>query len=146
MPAVAFKELLVYVLTALAALVVLLTRLRLSRGVTGRVASSGLWPVVHTGAGVVGLVLWVVFLIAPTRSANSGQWTDMVGIVGLFGLWLAAVAGLFVLVRWLPSRGRHSGRATGDRWSRGPWLSVVAHVGMLVGVGYLTWAYAASVV
>ncbi|MEX0427575.1 hypothetical protein AB3X52_08095 [Nocardioides sp. DS6] len=142
----AIKELLVYVLTALAALVVLLTRLRLGRGASGRVATGGLMLAVHTIAGVVGLVIWVIFLVAPTRSANGGEWADLLGILGLLCLWLVVVAGMFILVRWLPSRGRHSGHAAADRWSRGPWLSIVAHVGMLVGVGYLTWAYAVSVV
>lgn len=146
MPAVSITELLVYVLTALAALVIVLTRLRLHLRVSGRVAMSGLVPAVHTVAGAVGIVAWVIFLFAPTRSAHSGQWADLLGIFGLLCLWLVVVAGLFILVRWMPSRGRHAGETAADSWSRGPWLSIVGHVGMLVGVVYLTWAYATSVV
>jgi len=146
MPAVAIKELLVYVLTALAALVVVLTRLRLRRRVAGRVVMGGLMPAVHTIAGGVGLVIWVIFLIAPTRSANGGTWADLLGILGLLCLWLVVVAGLFILVRWMPSRGRHAGETTADSWSSGPWLSLLAHLGMFLAVTYFTWAYATSVV
>ena len=45
-----------------------------------------------------------------------------------------AVAGLLILVRWLPSRGKHAAEAREDTWSEGPGLSILAHVGMLVGV------------
>ena len=49
-------------------------------------------------------------------------------------------------MRWLPSRGKHAPTATEDTWSEGPGLSVLAHVGMLVGVCVFTWAYLTSAV
>jgi hypothetical protein len=49
-------------------------------------------------------------------------------------------------VRWLPSHGKHASGGRQDSWSDGPGLSVLAHVGMLVGVGVFTWAYLTAVV
>ena len=46
-----------------------------------------------------------------------------------------------ILVRWMPAGGKHASSPTEDTWSRGPGLSVLAHVGMLVGVVVFTWAY-----
>ena len=46
-----------------------------------------------------------------------------------------------ILVRWLPSHGKHASEAVQDSWSEGPGLSVLAHVGMLVGVVVFTFAY-----
>jgi hypothetical protein len=56
------------------------------------------------------------------------------------------VFGLMILVRWLPSRGKHSSAPVLDEWSEGPALSILAHVGMLVGVCVFTWAYLTSAV
>ena len=56
------------------------------------------------------------------------------------------MAGLLILVRWLPSHGRHASGASEDTWSEGPGLSVLAHVGMFVGVCVFTWAYLTSTV
>ena len=42
----------------------------------------------------------------------------------------------------MPSRGKHASEGTDDSWSEGPGLSVLAHVGMLVGVLVFTWFYA----
>jgi hypothetical protein len=136
-------EVIVYILTALAAVVVVLTRLRLGKqqGGAGRVSvGSGLLNV-HTGAGALALVTWVVYLLAPEESALGGE---VVGIVAL-ALWvLVTIAGLLILVRWLPTRGRHATSATEDTWSEGPGLSILAHVGMLVGVLVFFYAYADS--
>jgi hypothetical protein len=130
----------VYVLTGLAALVVVLTRLRLGRGRAGA-GRHEVGPALlslHTGAGVLALVTWTVFLVAPEDSAAGDP---LVGIVALGLWWLVALAGLLILVRWLPSRGRHAAAERTDSWSQGPGLSVLAHVGMVVGVGVFTWAY-----
>ncbi len=138
-------EVIVYVLTALAAVVVVLTRLRLGKqqGGAGRVSvGSGLLNV-HTGAGVLALVVWVAYLVAPENSALGGE---LVGIIGVALWWVVTVAGLLVLVRWLPSRGKHATQGTEDTWSEGPGLSILAHVGMLVGVLVFTYAYADSLV
>ena len=138
-------EVIVYILTALAAVVILLTRLRLARGrgSAGRLQTGRTMVDVHTGAGVVALVLWLVFLIAPEDSAAGGA---TMGIIALAFWWIVVVAGLLILVRWLPSHGKHASPAQSDNWSDGPGLSILAHVGMLAGVGVFTWAYLTSAV
>ena len=134
-------EVIVYVLTALAAVVVILTRLRLGRegGGAGRVSVGGGLLAVHTVTGVLALVVWVAYLYAEEGTALGGE---LAGIIALALWWIVALAGLLILVRWLPSKGRHSTAAVEDSWSEGPGLSILAHVGMLVGVLVFTWAYA----
>lgn len=128
----------VYILTVLAAVVVALTRLRLRRGGGGRIQVGTALLNVHTGAGVLATAVWLVFLIADEGAAAGDA---LVGIVALGLWWIVVLAGLLMLVRWLPSRGRHASAGTGDSWSDGPGLSILAHVGMLVGVAVFTWAY-----
>lgn len=132
-------EVVVYILTALAAVVVVLTRLRLGRdeGGAGRLQMGRGLLNVHTVAGALALVLWVTFLVV-------GH--EVVGILALAAWWIVVLAGLGILVRWLPSRGRHASEGQEDSWSDGPGLSILAHVGMLVGVGVFTWAYLTSAV
>ncbi len=100
-------EVVIYILTALAGVVVVLTRLRLGReeGGAGQYKVSNPILNVHTVAGVLALVLWVVFLVAPEDSSAGDP---VVGIVALALWWVVVVAGLLVLLRWLPSRGRHA--------------------------------------
>ncbi|MBA3781378.1 MAG: hypothetical protein H0X12_05920, partial [Nocardioides sp.] len=138
-------EVIIYILTALAGVVVVLTRLRLSRdeGGAGQYRVSNPVLNVHTVAGVLALVLWVLFLAFPEDSVPGDP---VVGIVALALWWVVAVAGLLVLLRWLPSHGRHSVEASEDTWSEGPGLSVLAHVGMVVGVLVFTWGYLTSAV
>jgi hypothetical protein len=57
---------------------------------------------------------------------------------------VVTAAGLMILVRWLPSHGKHASDAVQDSWSEGPGLSVLAHVGMLMGVVVFTTAYLTS--
>ena len=134
----------IYVLTALSAVVIVLTRLRMRHGRgAGRFHVGNRLVDLHTLTGVLALVVWVVFLIAPEDSP-AGSAT--VGIVGLGLYWIVTVTGLLILVRWLPSRGRHASAAAADSWSAGPALSVLAHVGMLLGVCVFTWAYLTSTV
>ena len=137
-------EVVVYILTALAAVVVVLTRLRLGgEGGAGRLeVGSGLLNV-HTVAGSLALLCWVTFLFADDETPLGGQ---VMGIVAIALWWVTTVAGLLVLVRWLPSRGKHATKAREDTWSEGPGLSVLAHVGMLAGVLVFTYAYAQSLV
>lgn len=132
-------EAIVYVLTALAAVVIVLTRLRLGRGDrgAGRLQTGQGFVNVHTIAGVLALGTWVAFLVVGN---------EVLGIVSLAFWWVVVVAGLAILVRWLPSRGKHASEGQEDSWSEGPGLSVLAHVGMLVGVGVFTWAYLTSAV
>lgn len=134
-------EVVVYILTALAAVVVVLTRLRLGRGGggAGRVSvGSGLLNV-HTVAGALALVVWVVYLVASDDTPLGGE---VAGIVAIALWWVVTIAGLLILVRWLPSKGRHATTGSQDSWSEGPGLSVLAHGGMFVGVLVFTFAYA----
>ena len=108
----------VYVLTALAAVVVVLTRLRM-RGVKGaaRVFVGRALLNIHTVAGVLALAVWVAFLVA---SDDSALGSAAAGVVGLGLWWVVTVAGLLMLVRWVPSHGRHAAisAAEGRSWIR----------------------------
>jgi hypothetical protein len=129
-------EYIVYVLTFLSAVVVVLTRVRLSQARAAGQHQVGMGTVnAHSAFGVVALVLWVVFLV-------TGHDSSLLGVVALFFYWLTALAGLMILLRWLPSRGKHASDSADDRWSEGPGLSILAHIGMLVGVVVFTWFYA----
>ena len=138
-------QVIVYVLTALAAVVVVLTRLRLGREevVAGRFDVGSVLLNLHTGAGVLALLAWVLFLVADSGSTLGG---GAVGIIALAFWWVVVVCGLLILVRWMPSHGKHASEVSEDTWSEGPGLSILAHVGMLVGVCVFTWAYLTSAV
>ena len=56
-----------------------------------------------------------------------------------------AAFGLLLLLRWLPSGGKHATAVEEDEWSEGPGLSILAHFGLLIGVAIFTYAYAANV-
>jgi hypothetical protein len=139
-------ELIVYVLTGLAAVVVVLTRLRLGSGEggAGRADVGRTTLNVHTTSGVLALIAWGVFLFGDEQLGDDRA--AMVGIVSLSLWWIVVVAGLLILVRWLPTHGKHAATGTQDSWSEGPGLSVLAHVGMLVGVCVFTYAYLTSAV
>jgi hypothetical protein len=128
---------LVVAVTVLAALIVALTWLRLRR----RAGAPVRW---HLILGVLGVVVWGTFLAAPASSTAGG---DLVGVVGLGFWWLVAIVGLLILARWRrPAAGgrrvgRHAGVGGPERWSQGPWLSILAHGGMVVCVAIMTWAY-----
>ena len=124
-------EVIVYVLTALAAVVIVLTRLRLGSGDRGAGR-------LHMGHGLVH--------VHTVAGEDSAAGSEIVGIVALALWWVVVVAGLLILVRWLPSRGRHASEGQEDSWSEGPGLSILAHLGMLVGVGVFTWAYLTAAV
>lgn len=136
-------EVTVYVLTALAAVVVVLTRLRLGGGGAGRASVGSTLVNTHSIAGGLALLTWVAFLVAPEDNPLG---TSTFGIVSLACWWATAIAGLLILLRWLPSRGRHASEGRADSWSEGPGLSLLAHLGMVVGVCAFTWAYLTSAV
>jgi hypothetical protein len=119
------------VLTALAAVVIVLTRVRLAGGeeAAGRLSIPTNVLNMHTYAGGAALVTWVVFLLTGIT------W---LGGLSLLGWWLAVIAGLLILARWMPAKGRHSSGPKADTWGEGPGLSVLAHVGLLAGVGVFT--------
>lgn len=134
----------VYILTALAAVAIVLTRLRLSGdGAAGRFSISRRLPVAHFVAGILALLLWLGVLVAPEDTLVGGP---LIGILAIAFWWITAVCGLLILARWLPAKGRHAPEATGDSWSDGPGLSLLAHLGMAVGVLVFTYAYLTAAV
>jgi hypothetical protein len=115
------------VLTILAAVVVVLTRVRLARDdeeAAGRISIPKQILNLHTGAGVPALLLWAAFLFTGNV---------LLGWLGLLLWWVTVVAGLLILARWMPARGKHSSGPATDTWGEGPGLSILAHVGLLVG-------------
>jgi hypothetical protein len=121
-----------------------LTRLRLSgAAAAGRFSISSRVPLTHFVAGIVALVLWLGVLVAPDDSLLGGP---LVGILAIACWWLTAICGLLILARWLPAKGRHAPEASGDSWSDGPGLSLLAHLGMVVGVLVFTYAYLTAAV
>ncbi len=113
------------VLTVLAAVVVVLTRVRLSKDEgAGSLSIPKALLNLHTFAGVPAVLLWSAFLV----TGNA-----ILGWVGVLLWWVTVVAGLLVLARWLPAQGKHSSGPVADTWSEGPGLSILAHVGLLVG-------------
>ena len=114
------------VLTVLAAVVVVLTRVRLAKDDgAGRLSIPHGLLNAHTGAGVPAILLWGAFLV----TGNT-----LLGWLGLLFGWVTVIAGLLILARWMPAHGRHSSGPKADTWGEGPGLSVLAHVGLLVGV------------
>jgi hypothetical protein len=137
-------DVIVYVLTGLALVVVVLTRLRMGKGQgAGRAFVGTLLLNAHTAAGVLAVVSWVLFLVF---SEDSTLGSSVAGIISLGLWWIVTICGLLMLVRWLPSRGKHASEGFQDSWSEGPGLSILAHVGMLVGVCVFTFAYLTSAV
>ncbi|GAA1936372.1 hypothetical protein [Nocardioides marmoribigeumensis] len=120
-------SLITLLLTGLASLVVVLTRMRMVKEgrAAGRAAVSRWLVDVHTVGGVLAVVLWVAMFVVGDRR---------LGAAALPLWWATVVAGLLILVRWLPARGRHSSGPVADAWGDGPGLSILAHVGLLVGV------------
>jgi hypothetical protein len=119
------------VLTVLAAVVVVLTRVRLAGGgeAAGRLSIPTNVLNLHTYSGVPALLLWVAFLVTGNR------W---LGALALLAWWLTVLAGMLILARWMPAKGRHASGPAADTWGEGPGLSVLAHVGLLVGVSIFT--------
>lgn len=125
----------VWVLSALACVVVVLTRVRLGAADSGGKKVSPVALTVHTAAGVVAAVLWVSYLVLGHA---------VVGFTGLVLWWVTVLAGLGLLLRWMPARGKHASTEDEDEWARGPGLSALAHVGLLLGVLVFTYAFATS--
>lgn len=127
-------ERIAFVLTALAAVVVVLTRVRMASGeeeAAGRLDIPHGVVNVHTIFGVLALGLWGTFLFADVST--------LLGYAGLVCWWVTTAAGLLILMRWLPAHGRHASGPAADSWGEGPGLSVLGHVGLLVGS--LVWTY-----
>ena len=87
-------EYIVYVLTFLSAVVVVLTRVRLSQDQAAGQHQVGMGTVnVHSSFGVVAVLLWVFFLV-------TGHDMSLIGVVALFFYWLTALVGLMILLRF----------------------------------------------
>ena len=126
-----------WMLTALAAVVILLTRMRLS----ANAAQAGHAQIPqgildsHTVAGIAALGIWCWYLSSPR---------DVVGYVALGLWWVEALVGVLILARWLPGAGKHAADAKDDSWSQGPSLSILGHVGMVLGVAFFTFCVVAD--
>lgn len=120
-----------WTLTGLAAVVVLLTRIRLggSDRASGVASVSSRLLGWHTTVGVIALAAWIAALATGDRTIALGS---------LVAWWLLTIAGLLLLARWVPSGGRHSDDKATDAWGKGAGLSMLAHLGMFVGVCYFT--------
>ncbi|KHL17233.1 hypothetical protein CLV56_3176 [Mumia flava] len=127
-----------WILLMLGLVVVLLTRLRLGRSESGaQTVGPGILNL-HTVNGLAAFAVSLVYQLAGHDRP--------VGALAV-GLWIVeAVLGLMILLRWLPVHGRHATRLGSDGWTDGPWLSIVAHVGMAIGVGLLAWWFVAGLV
>ena len=136
---------LVYLLTPLPGVVVILTRLRLARSDSGRLAISPLVLNTHTVVGLLAGVTWVGFLLSGIGSDHKGN--SLLGVAALAMLWVMAVTGLMILARWIRPRGKRAAQEIRhDSWSRGPGLSLLAHGSVLVMVLIFTWAYLVTAV
>ena len=128
---------LLWMLTALAAVVVLLTRMRLSA--TGRQPGHAQIPGTilnaHTVLGVAALAIWIFYLTSPS---------GVLGVVALVLWWSEVIVGILILARWLPGAGKHAAPAVDDSWAEGPYLSILGHVGLLLGVMFFTFCVLAD--
>jgi hypothetical protein len=126
-----------WMLTALAAVVILLTRMRLSATTrqSGHAQVSGTILIMHTVVGVTALTVWIFYLTSPS---------DALGLISVALWWLEVVAGILILLRWLPGTGRHAAPSVDDSWAQGPSLSILGHVGMLLGVAFITYCVLAG--
>lgn len=127
-----------WMLTALAAVVVLLTRMRLSTAgrQPGHAQIPGTILNAHTVLGVAALAVWAYYLTEPT---------DTLGLVALVVWWVEVLVGVLILARWLPGAGgRHAADAVDDSWAQGPSLSILGHVGLLLGVAFFTYCVLAG--
>jgi len=116
------------ILLVLAVVLVVLTRLRLAKRHepgAGRIDIPLSLVNAHTILGALGIVVFGTYLFVGV------DW--LVGFVGLLLWWATTVVGLLVLTRWLPAKGKHASEGATDEWTEGPWLSMLGHVGALVG-------------
>jgi len=116
------------ILLALAVVLVVLTRLRLAKDDepgAGHLDIPLTLVNAHTVLGGLGIVTFGSYLFFGL------DW--VVGFLGLLLWWATTVVGLLILARWLPAKGKHASEGAKDEWTEGPWLSMVGHLGALVG-------------
>jgi hypothetical protein len=134
----------VWAVSAHAVLMVLLTRLRLGgyHDAARRIDIGRAVVTTHTTGGAGAALLWLAWLLDDAWFTAVGR--QVVGASAVALWWLVAGCGLLILARWMPSHGVHADSAVADSWSRGPWLSIVAHVPVVLDVAVLTWAVASG--
>ena len=122
----------VWLLTGLAAVVVLLTRMRLANeeSQSGHALVPSVVVNAHTAVGVLALGVWIYYLTSPD---------DLIGVIALGIWWIEVGVGLLILARWVSRPSKHAVDTSGDSWGQGPGLSVLGHIGMLVGISFFTW-------
>lgn len=123
-----------WVLVALGVVALVLTQVRL-RKYRGRQGMTDIAPWIlnlHSAAGGTGLLL-VALRLLDVVSSGTAVW------LAILALALASLIGLSFLARWRRGRGRHVERFRGDGWTSGPWLSQVAHFGMVLGTVFFAW-------
>ncbi len=116
------------ILLVLAVVLVVLTRRRLAKSDepgAGRLDIPVTVVNAHTILGGLAIVMFGSYLLFGL------DW--VVGFLGLLLWWATTVVGLLILMRWLPAKGKHAAEGAKDEWTEGPWLSVLGHVGALVG-------------
>lgn len=125
---------LAWILVALATLVLVLTpvRLRGSRGARGMTDFSPWALNAHSITLFIGLAL-IVLRLLDVYSSTIATWVAIVCLV------IASLIGLSFLRRWSRTGSRHSAAFEGDSWTRGPWLSQLAHIGLTVGTVIFAW-------
>ena len=115
-------------LFVLAIVLVVLTRMRLAKHdapVAGHTDIPSTLVNAHTAVGGLALIVWGAYLFF-----------DVDWLFGFFGLalwWGTTAIGLLILMRWVPAKGKHASEGAQDQWTEGPWLSMVGHLGALVG-------------
>jgi hypothetical protein len=127
----------VWLLTGLAAVVVLLTRLRLTneQNQAGHAVVPHEIVNAHTVMGIIALGIWILYLSSPSTP---------LGVAALVAWWIEVVIGLLILGRWMSRPSKHAADATGDTWGEGPGLSILGHIGMLLGISFFTWVVLAD--
>ncbi len=135
----------IYALTGLTSLLMIFTRQRLhtpqvrtSR--SNRSTASGL-VTAYTATALLGLLGWILFL---SFSDDSLLGDPLVGVVGLFFLWITTLIGLRFVTRRTP-RGRHLA-PTQEQANPGRGLVVAAQLVLLLSVSCFTWAYTTAAI
>lgn len=100
----------VWLVTAMLGANLLLRSGVLSGGPNGRLLRRRFLLLIHLGAAASGLVLWIWFFFAPTRT---------LGMVSVLLLLVAASHGLIMVLRWAPGFGQHAARVKPQRRSGG---------------------------
>lgn len=131
-------SLLLWILTGTAAVILVGTRLRVRRENHG--TSGGVVLAVHSVAGFGAVVMWALLLLLED-SVPLGD--AIFGILAIALWWITGLAGILVALRWLPPSGPRDpqDRLTLVERAVGPWLTTLAHLGMVLIVVRFTWAY-----